>query len=143
MRRRIRTSSPCWTSITSGRVSISSRISTSCVQAKSDTCTSRTCPNIPRELLDNTTRFIPGDGNAPITQILRKLVDKGYSGPLSVELFLPRFQQGDPFEVAREIREKAESVMRQARVPCDRRSHERGRGGLDRLKAAFVKNRAA
>jgi len=38
------------------------------------------------------------------------------AGPLSVELFLPKFQQGDPFEVAREIRQKSEAVMRQARV---------------------------
>lgn len=73
-------------------------------------------PDMPRELLDNTTRYIPGDGVAPLTRILRKLADKGYAGSLSVELFLPRFQQGDPFEVAREIRQKAESVMRQARV---------------------------
>ena len=73
-------------------------------------------PDIPRELLDNTTRFIPGDGGAPLNTILRKLADKGYAGPLSVELFLPRFQQGDPFEVAREIRQKAEAVMRQAGV---------------------------
>ena len=73
-------------------------------------------PDMPRELLDNTTRFIPGDGIAPLPRILRKLADKGYAGPLSVELFLPKFQQGDPFEVAREIRQKAESVMRQARV---------------------------
>ncbi len=73
-------------------------------------------PDIPRELLDNTTRFIPGDGVSPLIKILGKLADKGYAGPLSVELFLPKFQQGDPFEVAREIRQKAESVMRQARV---------------------------
>jgi hypothetical protein len=33
-----------------------------------------------------------------------------------VELFLPKFQQGDPYEVAREIRQKAETVMRQAEV---------------------------
>ena len=73
-------------------------------------------PDMPRELLDNTTRFIPGDGIAPLTRILRTLADKEYAGPLSVELFLPKFQQGDPFEVAREIRQKAERVMRQARV---------------------------
>jgi 4-hydroxyphenylpyruvate dioxygenase len=73
-------------------------------------------PDMPRELLDNTTRIIPGDGVSPLTRILRKLADKGYAGPLSVELFLPKFQQGDPFEVAQEIRQKAESVMRQARV---------------------------
>jgi len=73
-------------------------------------------PDMPRELLDNTTRFIPGDGISPLTTILHKLAEKGYAGPLSVELFLPKFQQGDPFEVAREIRQKAEAVMRQARV---------------------------
>ncbi len=73
-------------------------------------------PISPRELLDSTTRFIPGDGIAPLNRMLRKLADKDYAGPLSVELFLPKFQQGDPFEVAREIRQKAEPVMRQARV---------------------------
>ena len=73
-------------------------------------------PDMPRELLDNTTRIIPGDGVAPVAQILRKLAAKAYAGSLSVELFLPRFQQGDPFEVAQEIRRKAEPVMRQAGV---------------------------
>lgn len=73
-------------------------------------------PDMPRELLDNTTRFIPGDGVSPLVRILRKLSAKGYAGPLSVELFLPKFQQGDPLAVAREIRPKAESVMRQAHV---------------------------
>ena len=73
-------------------------------------------PDMPRELLDNTTRFIPGDGITPLTRILRKLADSGYAGPLSVELFLPKFQQADPYELAREIRRKAEAVMRRARV---------------------------
>jgi len=39
-----------------------------------------------------------------------------YAGPLSVELFLPKLQRGDPFEVASEIWRKAESVMRRAGV---------------------------
>jgi 2-keto-myo-inositol isomerase len=73
-------------------------------------------PDMPRELLDQTTRVIPGDGVTPLVKILRKLADKGYAGPLSVELFLPKFQQGDPYEIAREIRTKAEAAMRQARV---------------------------
>ena len=73
-------------------------------------------PDMPRELLDNTTRYIPGTGIAPLVRILRKLAEKGYTGSLSVELFLPQFQQGDPYEVARQIREKAEPVMRQAGV---------------------------
>jgi len=73
-------------------------------------------PDIPRELLDSTTRIIPGDGIAPLNRMLRKLADKEYAGPLSVELFLPKFQQGDPFAVASEISRKAEAVMRRARV---------------------------
>ncbi len=72
--------------------------------------------DLPRELLDNTTRVIPGDGVTPLTKILHKLSEKGYAGQLSVELFGPKFQQADPFELAREIRQKAEAVMRQARV---------------------------
>ena len=73
-------------------------------------------PDMPRELLDNATRFIPGDGVTPLVRILRTLAASGYAGPLSVELFLPKFQQADPYELAREIRQKAEAVMRRARV---------------------------
>jgi 2-keto-myo-inositol isomerase len=73
-------------------------------------------PKIPRELLDNTTRDIPGDGVSPLPAILQALHRKGYNGPLSVELFYPHLQKGDPYEVATEIRRKAEPVMRQAGV---------------------------
>ncbi len=68
-------------------------------------------PDMPRELLDMTTRVVPGDGVSPLGRILDKLAEKQYAGPLSVELFLPRFQTGDPFEVAREIRRKAERFL--------------------------------
>lgn len=70
----------------------------------------------PRELTDNSYRLIPGDGIAPLVRILRKLDEKEYSGALSVELFLPRLVNGDPYEVAMEIRSKAEPVMREAGV---------------------------
>lgn len=70
----------------------------------------------PRELTDNSYRLIPGDGIAPLVRILRKLAEKEYSGALSVELFLPRLVNGDPYEVATEIRTKCEPVMREAGV---------------------------
>ncbi len=73
-------------------------------------------PDMPRELLDNNTRLIPGDGVSPLNAMLRKLADKGYAGPLSVELFLPKFQKGNPYEIAREIRQKCETVMSKAGV---------------------------
>ena len=56
----------------------------------------------------------PGRRHAPVVAILRKLAEKQYSGPLSVELFLMELQQGDPYEVASRIKQKAEVVMRQA-----------------------------
>jgi 2-keto-myo-inositol isomerase len=73
-------------------------------------------PDMPRELLDNNTRIIPGDGVSPLVAILKKLQEKGYAGPLSVELFAPNFTTGDPFAIATEIRRKAEAVMRSAGV---------------------------
>lgn len=70
----------------------------------------------PRELIDNDSRLIPGDGIAPVGAILRKLAEKGYAGPLSVELFRAEIVNGDAATVAAEIRRKCEAVMREARV---------------------------
>ena len=73
-------------------------------------------PDIPREQLDNSTREMPGDGVSPLVRILGALQKKGYSGPLSVELFYPKYQNADPYQVAVEIRRKAEPILRRAGV---------------------------
>lgn len=73
-------------------------------------------PDLPRERLDATTRAIAGDGVAPLLPILRALAAKGYDGPLSVELFAPAVQRRDPAELAGEIKQKSERVMRAAGV---------------------------
>ena len=70
----------------------------------------------PRELIDNDSRIIPGDGTAPVVRILQKLAEKGYDGALSVELFRAELVNGDPFQVAAEIRDKCEAVMLEAGV---------------------------
>lgn len=67
-------------------------------------------PDLPREMLDPTTRVIPGDGIAPVSRIVKKLASLNYSGPLTVELFLPKYQQADPETLAREILRKTEAV---------------------------------
>jgi len=72
--------------------------------------------DLPRELLDMQSRVIPGDGVAPLPKILEKLGDRGYAGPISVELFLPKFQEADPVELAKEIKLKCEKVFKQAGV---------------------------
>lgn len=68
-------------------------------------------PDLPRELLDLQTRVIPGDGVAPLGPILRKLTGQGYAGPISVELFLPKYQSADPFELAKEIQLKSAAIL--------------------------------
>ena len=73
-------------------------------------------PDLPRELLNLQTRVIPGEGVAPLAKILRKLVDRGYKGPISVELFLAKYQQADPFLLAKEIKRRSELVFQQAGV---------------------------
>ena len=70
----------------------------------------------PRELINNDSRIIPGDGIAPVEGIIRKLAEKGYEGALSVELFRADIVQADPFEMATEIRSRCEAVMRAADV---------------------------
>jgi len=70
----------------------------------------------PRELIDNNSRLIPGDGIAPVVRIIRKLAEKQFTGALSVELFRAEFVGGDPFEVGTKIRRKCEGVMRRAQV---------------------------
>jgi sugar phosphate isomerase/epimerase len=73
-------------------------------------------PAIPRELLDSTTREIPGDGVAPLEGMLGGLKEAGYTGPLSVELFYPRIQTGDPYEVASAIVRNARPILVKAGV---------------------------
>lgn len=73
-------------------------------------------PAMPRELLDMQSRVVPGDGVAPLAKILRKLVDRGYTGPITVELFLPEFQQADPFTLARRIKAQSEAIFKTAGV---------------------------
>lgn len=59
-------------------------------------------PSAPRlEVAQRKDRAFPGEGVAPLRKILDKLVEKGYSGPLSLELFDPAVQNADPEAVAR------------------------------------------
>jgi 2-keto-myo-inositol isomerase len=72
--------------------------------------------DLPREILTLQTRVIPGDGIAPLARILRKLAQKGYQGPATVELFLPQYQQADPFTLAQEIRQKCTPLLRKVKA---------------------------
>jgi sugar phosphate isomerase/epimerase len=54
----------------------------------------------PRETIRDADRVFPGEGVAPLTQILRDLFVTGFAGTLSLELFNPTYWKQDPFVVA-------------------------------------------
>jgi len=65
----------------------------------------------PREKLDDSHRVYPGDGVAPVTDILRTMLDKGGQTVLSLELFHRKYWEMDALEVARAGLEKMKSAV--------------------------------
>lgn len=58
-------------------------------------------PELPiMETFVQKDRAWPGEGIAPLQRIIQQLVNKGYSGPLSLELFDPDVQNADPYAIA-------------------------------------------
>ncbi len=55
----------------------------------------------PRETIGDRDRVMPGDGIAPLSQILRDLYTNGSRAVLSLELFNPTYWKQDPLEVAK------------------------------------------
>jgi len=55
----------------------------------------------PRETIGDRDRVYPGDGIAPLTQIIRDLYANGGRAFLSLELFNPNYWKQDPLEVAK------------------------------------------
>ena len=69
----------------------------------------------PREKIDDSYRGYPGDGTAPLTEILRTLRQTGGQKILSLELFSRQYWSQDPLEVARTGLAKMKAVVE--RVP--------------------------
>lgn len=68
----------------------------------------------PREKIGDGDRIMPGDGVAPLGQILRTLHEIGYRGALSLEIFNQAYFQKDAYAVAIEGLAKMKLVVRQA-----------------------------
>ncbi len=69
----------------------------------------------PRERINDTLRTYPGDGTAPLQQILRSLIATGGPRVLSLELFGRTFWDQDPLTVARTGIEKMRRMVEAAR----------------------------
>jgi sugar phosphate isomerase/epimerase len=68
----------------------------------------------PREKARDSDRVFPGDGVAPLSQIVRDLADNGGGQVLSLELFNPTYWQKDALEVARTGLEKMKAAVAKA-----------------------------
>ncbi len=68
----------------------------------------------PRETISDRDRVMPGDGIAPITQILRDMIANGSKAVLSLELFNPKYWNQDPLKVAKTGLEKMKAEVKKA-----------------------------
>ena len=65
---------------------------------------------MPRDRIQDADRVMPGHGVIPLREILRRLRQRGYDGPLSLELFHPGYWSRDPIAVAVEARRALEGL---------------------------------
>ncbi|WP_149499075.1 sugar phosphate isomerase/epimerase family protein [Roseiconus lacunae] len=68
----------------------------------------------PRESISDQHRVFPGDGVCPLPSIIRSLVDNGFRGTFSLELFNRDYWKRDALAVAREGLEKSRAVVANA-----------------------------
>jgi 2-keto-myo-inositol isomerase len=70
-------------------------------------------PTMPlRAEITDAARVYPGDGVAPLKEMLRDLRNLGYRGMLSLELFNRDYWKQDPLQVAKTGLEKTKAVVR-------------------------------
>jgi len=71
-------------------------------------------PDMPRETIGDEHRVYPGDGVCQLPKIIRELVDAGFVGCFSLELFNREYWKQDALEVAKTGLEKMKSVVENA-----------------------------
>lgn len=72
----------------------------------------------PRDRIADRDRIMPGDGIAPLTQILRDRCDKGGPTVLSLELFSQVYWEKDPLEVAKTGLAKMKAAVAKVLAPA-------------------------
>jgi 2-keto-myo-inositol isomerase len=70
----------------------------------------------PRDSIADKDRVFPGDGVCPLPSLIRQLVENGFQGTFSLELFNPLYWERDAAEVAVEGLQKCKAVVAQAGV---------------------------
>ena len=65
----------------------------------------------PVEVFEQRHRVFPGEGIAPLRQIVATLKRKGYRGPASLEMFDPAVRAMSPYDVAMKARQTIEPLI--------------------------------
>lgn len=68
----------------------------------------------PRESIADKHRVFPGDGVCELPKIIGALLDNGFAGTFSLELFNPEYWKRDALDVAKEGLEKSRNVVKAA-----------------------------
>ena len=68
----------------------------------------------PRREIGDKDRVFPGDGVCELPKLIRRLVDSGFAGVFSLELFNPKYWERDANEVAQEGLQKSKVVVQAA-----------------------------
>ncbi|TWT81106.1 Inosose isomerase [Planctomycetes bacterium CA13] len=71
-------------------------------------------PEMPPSQINDKDRVFPGDGVCPLVPIIRQLLNNGFCGTFSLELFNPEYWERAALDVAREGLEKSKAVVAQA-----------------------------
>jgi sugar phosphate isomerase/epimerase len=64
----------------------------------------------PQETINDSNRIYPGDGIAPVKQVLKDLYRSGQTTVLSLELFNPSYWEQDALAVAKKGLEKMKAA---------------------------------
>ena len=70
--------------------------------------------DIPLAKIGDADRVFPGDGDCDLPKIIRGLVDRGFNGVFSLELFNRDYWERDPLAVCKEGLEKSKAVVQAA-----------------------------
>ena len=70
--------------------------------------------DIPLDKIGDADRVFPGDGDCDLPHIIRGLIDRGFQGAFSLELFNRTYWERDALEVCQEGLEKSKAVVQEA-----------------------------
>jgi 2-keto-myo-inositol isomerase len=77
--------------------------------------------------IEDKDRVLPGDGDLPLAEYLQALTALGYDGPMSVEVFHPKYSDVDPYDGARDARNRVCQILEEAQEQTkDRGNTKRG-----------------